>query len=79
MRFIHELLYQLRLRTRMATHLNTQDAIEIPNSLIQFLNSSQKRLLQILLDVDLSTILPIDNKGRSISRSAPEQSTILLA
>jgi len=78
MRFIHELLYQLRRRTRMATHLNTQDAIKVPDSLIQFLNSSQQRLLQILLDIDLSTILPIDNERRSISRSAPEQSTISL-
>jgi len=65
-----------RQRGQITTHLNTQDAIEIPDSLVQFLNSSQKRILQIFLDVDLPTILPIDNERRSISRSAPEQSTI---
>jgi hypothetical protein len=59
----------------MSTDLDTQDAIKVPNGVIQFLDSSQERLLQIFLDIDLSTILAIDNKGRSISRSAPEQST----
>jgi hypothetical protein len=46
----------------MSTDLDTQDAIKVPNGVIQFLDRSQKRLLQILLNVDLSTILPIDNK-----------------
>jgi hypothetical protein len=63
---------------QIATHLNTQDTIKIRNSLIQFLDRSQECLLQILLDIDFAAILPIDNKGRSISRSAPEQCTISL-
>jgi hypothetical protein len=78
MGFIHELLRQSQLTTQMATHLNTQDSIKIPNSLIQFLDRSQERLLQIFLDINLAAILPIDNKGRSISRSTPEQCTISL-
>jgi hypothetical protein len=78
MRFIHELPHQLRVTIQTATHLDTQDAIKIPNSLVQFFNSSQKSLLQVFLDIDLSTILPINNKGRSICRAAPEQSTISL-